>query len=171
MTLSRLLTAALLSGLGGLISADVAWQPAEVVSSAPSAERIAPLTVLAAWDRSRARAWHAGDPAALGRLYVPGSDAGRADRALLAAYAGRGLRVTGLRMQRAAVDVVSAQERRLVLVVTDRMVGANIIGPGGRVSLPRDRWSRHRVVLRLARGEWRVAGVRDLSRARSPVGT
>lgn len=172
MTWSRLLTAVLLSGLGCLLAVGVAWRPGdemrtsvdETHAAVPVADRVAPLAVLREWDRARAEAWQRGDAAALRRLYVPGSDAGRADRALLAAYAGRGLRVTGFRMQRGAVDVVAAQERRLVLVVTDRLARASIVGPGGRVSLPRDRWSRHRVVLQLAGGEWRVAEVRDQAR-------
>ena len=164
MTGSRLLTALLLAGLGCLITVGAAWRPAADVPRAPVADRIAPLTVLAAWDRSRAEAWRTGDPAALGRLYAPGSAAGAADRALLAAYAERGLRVAGLRMQRAAVVVVSAEADRTVLVVTDRVVGATAIGRSGRAALPRDGWSTRTVVLARDGDEWQVAEVLDQAR-------
>lgn len=172
MTWSRLLTAVLLSGLGCLLAVGVAWRSGDEVRTSvddtpvavPVADRVAPLAVLREWDRDRAEAWQRGDAAALRRLYVSGSDAGRADLALLSAYAGRGLRVTGLRMQRGAVEVVSAQERRLVLVVTDRLARASIVGPGGRVSMPRDRWSRRRVVLIRIWGTWRAAEVRNQPR-------
>lgn len=164
MTGSRLLTALLLAGLGCLLAVGVAWRPAGVVPRAPAADRIAPLMVLAAWDRSRAGAWRTGDPAALDRLYAPGSAAGAADRALLAAYAERGLRVTGLRMQRAAVVVLIAEADRTVLRVTDRVVGATATGRGGRAALPRDGWSMRTVVLARVGEEWRVVEVRDQAR-------
>ncbi len=164
MTGSRLLTALLLAGLGCLITVGAVWVPAGDVPRPPAADRIAPLTVLAAWDRSRAEAWRTGDPAALGRLYAPGSEAGAADRALLAAYAERGLRVAGLRMQRAAVVVVSAEADRAVLVVTDRVVDATAIGRSGRAALPRDGWSTRTVVLARDGDEWRVAEVLDQAR-------
>ena len=57
------------------------------------------VRVLHDWDARRSAAWAAGDPAALRSLYVAGSRTGRADRAALAAYAERGLRVPGLRFQ------------------------------------------------------------------------
>lgn len=168
MTASRLLTALLLAVLGCLLAVGVAWRPAgepagsSVASPAP--DRVAPLAVLAAWDRSRAEAWRRGDPVALTRLYVAGSAAGRADRSLLAAYAGRGLRVAGLLMQRAEVRVVTATDRRLALVVTDRLVGGTAVGAGHRVALPRDGWSTRTVVLVRGGGVWRVADVRDQPR-------
>ena len=167
MTTPRLLTAVLLCGLGCLLAAGAAWRPAvpaPSVARPAAADRAAPLAVLAAWDRERAAAWRQGDPAALRRLYVPGSRAGRADRALLAAYAGRGLRVAGLRMQRAAVDVLAAAAERMVLVVTDRVVGASAIGRQERVTLPRDGWSTRTVVLVRVGEEWRVAEARDQER-------
>ncbi|MGZ5405945.1 MAG: hypothetical protein ACXWDL_14930, partial [Nocardioides sp.] len=156
MTLPRLLSVLLLAVLGCLLAVGVAWRPAEEsaepVAASPAPDRVAPLAVLVAWDRSRAEAWRRGDAAALARLYVAGSATGRADRTLLAAYAGRGLRVVGLTTQRAEVRVVTATDDRLVLVVTDRVVGGTAVGPEGRVGLPRDSWSRHRVVLRNAAG-------------------
>jgi len=168
MTLTRLLSMVLLAGLGCLLAVGVAWRPAgdavQTRATAPAADRVAPLAVLAAWDRSRAEAWRRGDPAALAPLYAAGSVAGRADRSLLAAYAGRGLRVTGLTVQRAEVRVVAATDDRLTLVVTDRLVGGTAIAAGDRVPLPRDGWSTRTVVLARAGGEWRVADVRDQAR-------
>ena len=164
MTIPRLLTAALLAGFGCLLAVGVAGRPAEPVTPRPPpvvADRVEPLAVLAVWDRARAAAWRRGDPAALGRLYTDRSRAGRADRALLAAYAGRGLRVAGLRMQRAAVEVVAADADRIELVVTDRLVGASAIGRRGRVALPRDGWSTRTVVLVRVGEGWRVAQARD----------
>ena len=177
MTIPRLLTAVLLCGLGCLLAAGASWRPAGSVASVAAAarpavaDRVAPLAVLAAWDRERARAWRRGDPGALRRLYVAGSRSGRADRALLAAYAGRGLRVTGLRMQRAAVEVLAADAERVVLVVTDRVVGASAVGRRGRVVLPDDGWSLRHLVLRRVGDRWRVAEVREVSAARSPAPT
>ena len=169
MTVPRLLTTVLLAALGCLLAVGVAWRPAGdsvgdavgTVAGSPVPDRVAPLAVLATWDRSRAEAWRRGDPAALARLYTADSGAGRADRSLLAAYAGRGLRVTGLRMQRAAVEVLSADDDRIVLVVTDRLAGATAVGGRGRVDLPRDGWSRRTVVLRAVGDGWRVAEVTD----------
>jgi hypothetical protein len=177
VTIPRLLTAVLLCGLGCLLAAGAAWRPAGPVASVAAAarpadaDRVAPLAVLAAWDRERSAAWRRGDPAALRRLYVARSRAGRADRALLAAYAGRGLRVAGLRMQRAAVEVLAADAERVVLVVTDRVVGASVVGPRGRVALPDDGWSRRRVVLSRLGGRWQVVEVREISAAQSPAPT
>lgn len=161
MTGSRVLTAVLLAGLGCLLAVAVAWRPAEMVTRAPAADRTEPLAVLAAWDRSRADAWRRGDPAALARLYARGSASGQADRSLLAAYAERGLRVAGLRVQRATVEVVTAGPDRIVLLVTDRVVGAAAIGRRGRVALPRDGWSTRTVVLVRMDEVWRVVEVRD----------
>ncbi len=165
MTGSRLLTAVLLSGLGCLLAVAVAWRPVEVRRAGrrrPTGPSRSPCS--RAWDRSRAVAWRHGDPAALARLYARGSAAGDADRALLAAYAERGLRVAGLRMQRAAVEVVAADADRIELRVTDRVVGAAAIGRRGRVTLPRDAWSTRTVVLVRVGESWRVAEVRDQAR-------
>ncbi|QZY30381.1 hypothetical protein [Nocardioides coralli] len=130
-------------------------------AAARANDRTVALAVLRGWDRARAAAWRAGDPAALADLYTPGADAGRADRRLLAAYAGRGLRVAGMRMQVAEVEVVSAAPRRVEVVVTDRLVGATVVGRHGRTELPRDRWSRRHLVLVRSGGRWRVERVSD----------
>ena len=123
------------------------------------ADRTLPIAVLRAWDRDRAAAWRAGDVDGLRRLYATGSVAGRVDRAMLRAYLRRGLTVDGLRMQVAAVDVLEAAEKRLVLRVTDRVSGATAVGDGVRRPLPRDGWSTRRLVLVRAGQRWQVARV------------
>ena len=138
----------------------------------PGAAALPAADVLRAWDGRRAEAFAAGDLAALRRLYVPGSRAGTADRALLRGYLDRGLRVEGMRVQVLALDVLAQRPGTLRLRVTDRLVGAVAVGESGRVVLPRDEASTRVVVLRrvaaTARpagspGPWRVASVRSSS--------
>ena len=117
------------------------------------------VSVLHDWDARRSAAWADGDPSALRALYVAGSRTGRADRAALAAYAERGLRVPGLRFQVASVGVVGRSPGRLVLAVTDRLAGAVAVGDGGRWPLPVDRWSSRVVTLRRVDGAWAVEEV------------
>ena len=149
------LVAVLLLGGAALLPSGGPGRPA-----APEADRTGPITVLRAWDRERAAAWRDGDVRALGRLYTPGSPAGRADREMLRSYLARGLRVTGLRMQVASAEVRRADDGRVVMVVTDRLAGTAVAtGPDGAHPLPRDRWSRRRVVLVRAGERWRVASV------------
>lgn len=136
--------------------------PGALPAASVAPDRGVALAALRAWDRERADAWRRGDPDSLAGLYTAGSAAGVADRDLLAAYADRGLRVAGLRMQRAAVRVQVADDSRLVLEVVDRLVGAVAVERDGtRIALPRDDWSRRRVVLRRVAGGWRVVEVRD----------
>jgi hypothetical protein len=129
------------------------------------------LEVLHAWDAARASAWRRGDPAALAALYTADAEAGRADRRLLGAYADRGLRVTGMRMQVADVEVERTEADRIVVVVTDRLVGAVAVGRGRRVALPRDGWSVRRVVLVREGNVWRVAAVEDQATPASTAST
>ena len=127
----------------------------------PSVGADRPAAVLAAWDAQRARAWASGDDAALERLYAAGSRAGEADLRLLRRYAGRGLRVTGLQTQVLDLTVLTRHERRLHLVVTDRVVGGKAVGAGVRVTLPSDRASTRHVVLVRVGGRWLVERVAD----------
>jgi hypothetical protein len=137
-------------------------RPSGQVAPVAASDRTAPLAVLRAWDQARADAWRRGDPTALDPLYAGGSRSGVADRRLLAAYDARGLRVHGLGVQRAAVEVEQATPRRVVLVVTDRLTGGWVrTRAGERVDLPRDRWSTRQVVLVAREGGWRVVEVRD----------
>ena len=134
-------------------------RPARTVQAPAAPERTAAVAVLHEWDAARAAAWREGDLRQLRDLYVGGSRVGRADVALLAAYVDRGMTVRGMRMQVAAVEVVSAADDRVELRVTDRMVGATATGHGRTFPLPQDRWSRRRVVLVRVADDWRVAAV------------
>lgn len=138
-------------------------RPSAAVSRAtPTAGVADGLAVLAAWDRRRAAAWAGGDPAALRALYTRDSRAGRRDRAALAAYADRGLRVVGLRSQLLAGRVVDRARGRLVLRITDRLARATAVGAKTRVVLPAAVPRRREIVLRRSTGRWRVASVRML---------
>jgi hypothetical protein len=124
--------------------------------------RSAAAEILGAWDRARARAFAAGDLAALRRLYRPGSTAGTADLRLLRAYRSRGLRIEGIRMQLLGVEVLREGRHRLRLRVTDRLAAAVAVGDRLRVPLPRDTATTRVVELRResAGGRWQVSEVR-----------
>lgn len=165
--LALALCCALVVGVGvAVLRGESPPEPAPVDRVRAVGATVAAIDVLRAWDARRAEAWATGDPQALRRLYTPGSRTGRRDRAALAAYADRGLRVTGVRMQLLAVDVLRVTGHRVTLRVTDRLSRAVARGPGGAVVLPRDRPSTWRVRLSRRAGEWRVAEVRP---ARSPA--
>ncbi|KRA32573.1 MULTISPECIES: hypothetical protein [unclassified Nocardioides] len=142
------------------------------------ARAVGSLAVLRDWDRSRAAAWAAGDPAALARLYVEGSRAGAADVAMLRAWRERGLRVEGMSMQVLAVELRSRTDRRLVLVVTDRLVGAKAVGwsrdgccatsSTSGVRLPDDQATTRTLVFRKVGGRWVLGSVQE-SVQESPV--
>jgi len=140
-------------------------------ASRPPRAEVEALAVLRAWDERRSRAWASGDPSALRVLYTTGSRSGRQDRALLAAYAGRGLRVAGLRTQVLAVDVRDVSDGRMSLVVTDRTVGGVAVGAGARLPLPVDRPSTWTLSLVRVAGEWRVAEVQATPEARPAAST
>jgi len=139
--------------------------PARPAASASSGPDPGPAAVLAAWDRQRAAAWAEADVEALRELYVDGSRTGAADARLLRHYRSRGLAVTGMATQVLALDVVERTGSRLVLVVTDRVVGGRAVGGGTPVALPADRASTRRVVLRREDGRWRVVEARDQASA------
>lgn len=96
----------------------------------------------------------------LSDLYTRGSRAGLHDRAMLAAYLDRGLRVAGLRTQVLVVSLRSWGPGRFTVEVTDRVVGGQAVGGGVRVPLPRDRPSTRVISLRRVAGAWRVTEVR-----------
>lgn len=134
--------------------------PAAVVApeaeSVGMARAVSSLAVLRDWDRARADAWAAGDADALRRLYVRGSGAGRADVAMLRRWSGRGVRVEGMTMQVLAVELRARTARRVVLVVTDRLVGAR----AGGVALPRDQATTRELVFRSVDGAWLLAAAK-----------
>ena len=143
--------------------------PGAAPTAPPSAARplrSGPSAVLAGWDQRRATAWAEGDGGALRRLYAAGSAAGAADVRLLRDYLRRGLRVEGMTTQVLTLRVAARSPgRRLELVVTDRVVGAEAVGSGARVALPVDRPSTRRVLLVKEHGRWLVAAVRDQDNA------
>lgn len=149
---------AVLAGVTAVPDRGAPPAPRQVAAQVPAA--VQAIEVLRGWDLRRSRAWASGDLRALRELYTPGSRTGRHDGAALAAYADRGLRVTGLRMQLLAVGVRDADEDGLVLAVTDRMQRAVARGAGTAVVLPRDEPSTWRVSLRRLAGEWRIAEIR-----------
>jgi hypothetical protein len=149
--------------LGGCSSepADGLHLPAGPVSSAEAPSRtVQALAVLHRWDRQRAAAYAAGDAVRLRRLYVPGSAVGAADVRLLRRYAERGLVVSGMRRQVLRVHVRRWSRDRLVLRVTDRLVGAVAVAGRRRTLLPST--TVHRWELRFVRSgrRWLVALVR-----------
>ena len=157
--LALLTLLALVAGLLGAATLLGREQPVRSSASAPGpssrpSDSSDDLEVLHSWDAARARAWERQDRDALRGLYVRGATAGERDAALLASYAERGLRVVGLRMQLLAVEPVRRGPGLLVLRVTDRLVGARVDGPDGRVALPRDEPSTR--VMRFVRrdGAW-----------------
>jgi hypothetical protein len=147
-------------------AADADHPPVLVVETRRTADA---LSLLREWDRHRSQAWADGDVAALTALYTRESRTGRHDRAMLAAYAARGLRVTGLRTQMLDASLRSWTPDRVTLEVTDRVVGAQAVGRGVRISLPRVRPSTRVVSLRRVTGGWRVEEVTEAGdRRRSP---
>jgi hypothetical protein len=118
-----------------------------------------PVELLHAWDARRARAWSRGDPRLLRALYTPGSVAGRRDRAMLRAWAARGLVVRQLRTQLLSVRELARSRSSWTLAVTDRLVGGEAVGAGVRRALPQDRATTRTVRLRRWAGAWRVAAV------------
>jgi hypothetical protein len=134
-----------------------------VAASTPA--RVAPrgeteaAAVLSAWDGDRARAWARGDLTGLRRLYTAGSSAGGRDVARLRRWVDRGLRVTGQVTQVLALRVRERERGRLVVVVTDRVVGARAVGRGLSVGLPASAPSQRVVTLVRRQGRWLVASV------------
>jgi hypothetical protein len=129
------------------------------------------LALLREWDHRRAQAWADGDPAGLAGLYTPASRTGRHDRAMLAAYVARGLRVTGQRTQVLTASLRSWAPGRVTLEVTDRVVGGGAVGRGVRVTLPRDRPSTRVISMCRVSGSWLVEEVTDAGHRRSAAAT
>lgn len=112
------------------------------------------LTVLHDWDRQRSAAWEDGDPAALSALYTDGSRSGRRDVRSLERWIDRGYVVSGLRTQVISLEVVTERADRLVLEVTDRLVGGVATGRDREVDLPRDGATRWRMTFVRSGARW-----------------
>jgi hypothetical protein len=146
-------------------AADADHPPVPVIETRRTADA---LSLLREWDRHRSQAWADGDAAMLTDLYTHASRTGRRDRAMLAAYAARGLRVTGLRTQVLDASLRSWAPDRVTLEVTDRAVGAQAVGRGVRIPLPLDRPTTRVISLRRVSGEWLVDEVTGAARRPRP---
>lgn len=153
-------TVLVLAGSGGGSGVDSPPRPATARAAASG-----PAGILATWDERRAAAWAEGDEVVLRRLYVDGSRTGAADVRLLRHYLSRGLTVEDLRTQVLALEVMTRSPERLVVVVTDRVVGGRAVGGASPVALPADRASTRRIVLVRSGQEWLVAEARDQASA------
>lgn len=147
---------ALLSGCGDG-DGQARAHAADAVST--GAEELRALAVLHRWDLRRARAWAAGDVAALRELYVPDSVAGERDVALLAKYVERGVVVPDLRMQLLRAGVVVDRPRRVVVRVTERLASRTAYVGRTSVRLPRDTAQTRVIELRRAASGWQVVSV------------
>jgi hypothetical protein len=121
-----------------------------------------PLAVLRAWDKRRAKAWAKGDTKALEQLYEAGSQAGERDVLMLSGYVDVGLRVEGMTTQVIESEVVQLSGSRIVLEVTDRIVGGVAVGATGSTTLPRGKPAQRRVTLVRTKGGWVVSAVSRL---------
>lgn len=134
-------------------------RPPQVRAGPRDAARAA--AVLRRWDLARARAWAGGDERRLRALYAAGSTAGAADVRMLRAWSRRSLTVSGLRTQLLRVEVQSEGDGLWQLVVTDRVSGADVVAPSGRVRrLPAGPVTTRLVTLLRAGERWQVSSVR-----------
>lgn len=141
-------------------------RPADVGSTASprlASEPEPARTVLQRLLRKRAAAYARGDPAALRDVFVSGSSVLRRDQALMRAWSRRGLTVRGAVVLVRSVHVLDAPGGRVVLRTIDRLGPVHAVGVGRFMALPRDRLSRHRIVLVRRDVGWRIAAVRALS--------
>jgi len=134
-------------------------------------DAVASLAVLRDWDRARSAAWASGDTAALRRIYLAGSRVGAHDVAMLQRWVDRGLRVRRIAMQVLAVELRVRTERRIVLVVTDRLADSVAVGVdrGGSTPLPRDGLTTRRLVFRLTNAGWVLAAAYERPLASTAV--
>lgn len=121
------------------------------------------LAVLHMWDARRATAWARADPAALRRLYVPGSTAAEADVRLLDRWTARGFVVRRLRTQVFSASVLRSSATNLRLRLLDRVAGGEVYVGAGKARLPASPPAVRVVELRRGDGRWRMASVRTLS--------
>ncbi len=107
------------------------------------------VKILERLDRRRRQAWSQGHPALLDIVFAAGTPELARDRASLQAYLERGLRVEGVSLRFAGVDVMRHRPGWVRLRVVDQLTTARTVTAGQvRGALPRDRPSRHRIDLR-----------------------
>jgi hypothetical protein len=115
--------------------------------------------LLGGLDATRTEAFIGADQGRLRDVYVD-AGAAHADAEVLRSYGSRGLRLEGMRMVRESCRVTDRSRGRLTLDVVDRLGPTAVrAGDGHRRELPRDRPSRHIVVLEQVTGRWRIAAV------------
>ena len=156
LALAGVLLATVVVGLVALTRGEGPAPMRPVASEQPVGTRA--LRVLHAWDARRARAWSHASLRQLSRLYADRSPLGEADRAMLAAYRDRGLRVAGMRRQTFEVRVLLEEPRRLRLRVTDRLVGSVAVGDGVRQRLPRGGLATRTLTFRRTAAGWVLVG-------------
>jgi hypothetical protein len=135
----------------------VLWLVAALVGAGADADPA--CLVLGGLDATRTQAFVTGDEGRLREVYAD-APAARADVDLLRSYRERGLRLEGMRMVRESCRVSYRSTRRLTLEVVDRLGPTAVRMPDGRRrDLPRDRPTRHIVVLEQQADGWRIGAV------------
>lgn len=129
------------------------------VESQVGSERARALTVLRAWDKKRAAAYAAGDAQALRQLYLPLSKSGANDQRVLKQYIARGLHIEEMETQILGVEILAHTSDSLVLVVTDRLASAIVVGKDLREELPRDGANTRQIELKRVDARWLVGEV------------
>jgi len=90
-----------------------------------------------------------------------GANVADTDRKLLEHYAARGLRIVGAGMIRSSCRAIARNPQRVELDVTERLSSSWAVNENGAARrLPRDGFSRRRIVLTGGSSRWRVASVR-----------
>ena len=118
------------------------------------------LATLTALDARRAQAFARLDPAALDAVYQRGSRPWSADRALLASYQERRVRVHGLRIQVRSVEVEQPDGDAVVLRVVDRFAGATAVDAAGRrITLPAGPVTTRLITVTGGAGQWRISSI------------
>lgn len=117
--------------------------------------------VLGGLDAVRTQAFVSGEETRLRDVYVD-RRAARADVEVMRSYDERGLRLKGMLLVRESCRVTERSAHRIELDVVDRL-GATWVrtAAGARRELPRDRPTRHVVVIERRGDVWRVAAVRQ----------
>jgi hypothetical protein len=118
--------------------------PGRTTTGAPRSKQAASAVEVAGWvqtlralDSERAKAFWTLDPAALDRIYVPGSPPWVSDRALLAAYREQGVRVEGLRITIESTAITRRTPTTVTLKTVDHLTAGQAIDrTGTKTSLP-----------------------------------
>lgn len=166
-----LLAATLLLAAGTACGSPASEDPS--APPAPERPEVAAARAFAEWDAARAEAWAADDPRALAALYR--GAAARGDLEALARWHARGLRVTGLRTQVLALEVLASAagaagryrlRLRARIADTARVVGLSVDAGGegegdAGTPLPHDTARTRVVVLACVDGAWRVERISE----------